>query len=175
MSILSDIDKTLNNTDLYLWYNEQYIPFVLDHIEDVINLTSQVYGNVNAYWVNLYAAYIADDCLPVHIDKSRCIQWLLDNNKVLYDSKRDLYYTDDFLQDSSFMAKQFNYFYEKALSSITPSPPEPDLNPSHINWNWTLETMPNYLNNQGEPRPFVLKCDYSKEMQSVVLPAVITT
>ena len=175
MSILSDINKTINDTDLYLWYNEQYIPFVLDHIEDVINLTSQVYGDVNTNWVSIYSAYITDDCLPLYSDKSDCIQWLLDNNKVSYDSHCDLYYTDDFLQESSFLAKQFHYFYEKALSSITPSPPEPELNPSHINWDWALEAMPSYLNNQGEPRPFVLKCDYSKEMSCQVFPVVITT
>lgn len=172
MSILSDINKTINDTDLYLWYNEQYIPFVLDHIEDVINLTSQVYGDVNMNWVSIYSAYITDDCLPPYIDKFCCIQWLLDNNKVSYDSHNDLYYTYDFLQDSSFLAVQFNYFYKRVVNikaekkSIQKfTPPESEFIPQPIDW---FETE-----FKGQHR-FVLKCDYSKELSCNVFPAVIT-
>lgn len=118
MSILSNINKTIDDADMNIWYKQEYIPFVLDHIEDVVNATSNSEGFKYAYWT-AYAVYLPDVCFPKHISKDACMHWLLDNNKITHDSDNDkMYYTDDFLKDSQFMVYHLNRFWTKTIAQV---------------------------------------------------------
>lgn len=147
MSILSAINKIINDTDMLLWYKEEYIQFVIDHIDDIIE-TSHLSEGV---WY--YMVYIPLDYHPNNVSCTRetCIEWMLNNDKI----RRVVYsddiidvkycYSDDFLKDSDLIAHILDAYWLKLMSAdgnVKMSNPA-----SNNSYTWTM------------------KVDYSKNMK----------
>ena len=165
MSILSDINKTINDTDMLLWYNEEYIPFVVDHIDDVVELQCH-----NKDCIYYYMSYIPLDYHPKDLSCTResCIEWLLNNDKI-----RCIVSTDDnidgnycysgaFLEDSRLIRRIFNANWLKIMQQVAVT----DNYPKN-----TMPHMPYYVDSDSmtdptsRPYTWTVKVDYSKDMK----------
>lgn len=163
MSILSDINKIINDTDMLLWYNEEYIPFVMDHIDDVVEL--QCHDN---YGICYYMVYIPHDYQPKDASCTRetCIEWLLNNDKI-----RCIVSTDDtidgkycysgaFLEDSRLVARMFNAYWTKLMQQAADNRSKNQ-----------ICNMPYYVGSDSmtdptsRPYTWTMKVDYSNNMK----------
>ena len=162
MSILSDINKVINDTDMLLWYKEEYIPFVIDHIDDIVEIPQSL--DSTCY----YMAYIPIDYHPSDTSCTRetCIEWLLNNNKIQRIASVDdtidgkYCYSGDFLEDSNLFVCIFNAYWLKTLSAV-------DANSKNCkNYYWTIDSMPNLVDTELKPHSWTMKVDYSKSMKS---------
>lgn len=156
MSILSDINKVINNTDMLLWYKEEYIPFVIDHIDDIVE-TPQTPADV---WY--YIAYIPIDYHPNDTSCTRetCIEWLINNDKIRRIVSTDdtidgkYCYSGNFLEDSNLIAHMFNAYWLKIMQTT---------NNCSKNTMWSIDSMPDPASNS--PHTWTMKVDYSKGMK----------
>ncbi len=163
MSILSDINKIINDTDMLLWYNEEYIPFVMDHIDDVVELPRHGIDGI-CY----YMAYIPHDYQPKDASCTRetCIEWLLNNDKI-----RCIVSTDDnidgkycysgaFLEDSRLVARMFNAYWTKLMQQAADNRSKNQ-----------ICNMPYYVGSDSmtdptsRPYTWTMKVDYSNSMK----------
>lgn len=156
MSILSDINTTINDTAMMLWYKEEYIPFVIDHIDDIVETPP---GGGDWY----YMAYIPLDYHPNDASYTRdiCIEWLLNNDKirriVSTDDNIDVNYcySSEFLEDSGLIAHIFNAYLLKVMQTAD--------NRS--------KNMPYYVDSDSmtdptsRPYTWTMKVDYSNNMK----------
>lgn len=160
MSILSDINKTINDTGMLLWYNEEYIPFVMDHLDDIDEIPYSLRGDDICY----YLAYIPHDYHPKDSSCTRetCIEWLLNNDKI-----RCIVSTDDtidgkycysgaFLEDSHLMTHIFNAYWIKLMQSADNC--AKGVNPYVLKDIDTRHT-------KSESFTWTVKVDYSKNMK----------
>lgn len=156
MSILSDINTVINNADLLLWYKEEYIPFVIDHIDDIVETPQFPAG----HWY--YMAYIPLDYHPNNASCTRemCIEWLLNNDKIRCIASTDdtidgkYCYSGDFLQDSGLIAYMFNAYWLKTMSAV-------DANSK--NSYWCVDSTPDPAS--YNPHTWTMKVDYSSSMK----------
>lgn len=164
MSILSDINKVIKDADMLLWYKEEYIPFVIDHIDDIVE-TPQSPSGVWSADVWYYIAYIPIDYHPNDVSCTRemCIEWLLNNDKI-----RRIVSTDDtidgkycysgkFLEDSSLIARVFNARWLKLIQSE---------DSCFKDTTWRADSTPDVVYDM-EPNPhcWTMKVDYSNNMK----------
>jgi hypothetical protein len=120
MSILSDINKTINDADMLLWYKEEYIPFVMDHLDDAVELPYRD-GDGICY----YMAYIPLEYHPKDVSYTRetCIEWLLNNDKIRCIVSTDdtidgkYCYSSALLDDSGLISRIFNAYWLKMMSA----------------------------------------------------------
>lgn len=159
MSILSDINRTINDTAMLLWYKEEYIPFVIDHINDIVE-TPPGCGVWN------YMAYIPLNYHPndASCNRETCIEWLLNNDKIRRivstdDTNDGKYcYSSDFLEDSGLIAYMFNAYWAKTMQDIDNCAK----NVNHINYRLDdIDTR----HTKAEPFTWTVKVDYSKNMK----------
>ena len=157
-SILTDINKTIDAADMHLWYNEEYIPFVMDHIDDVVELPSHSIDGI-CY----YMAYIPHDYQPKDSSCTRetCIEWLLNNDKI-----RCIVSTDDnidgkycysgaFLEDSRLISHIFNAYWLKMMSTA-------DKCSKNMPWYVDSDSM---TDPTSRPYTWTMKVDYSNNMK----------
>lgn len=160
MSILSDINKVINDTDMLLWYKEDYIPFVIDHIDDIVETTQSPGG------ICYYMAYIPLDYHPNDVSCTRetCIEWLLNNDKIqrvesIDDAIDGKYcYSGDFLKDSNLFTHIFNACWLKTMYTVDAN------SKNYKNYYWTIDSMPNLVDMELKPHSWTMKVDYSKNM-----------
>lgn len=157
MSILSDINTTINNTAMLLWYKEEYIPFVIDHIDDIVELPQSLDS------ICYYMAYIPLDYHPNDVSCTRdtCIEWLLNNDKIQYIASTDdtidgkYCYSNDFLEDSGLIARIFNAYWIKLMTAA----------------DRRSKNMPYYVDSDSmkdpvsRPYTWTMKVDYSNNMK----------
>lgn len=156
MSVLSDINKTINSTDMLLWYKYEYISFVIDHIDDIAEISQSPATDWH------YIAYIPSDYHPngVSCTRETCIEWLLNNNKIQLIASIDdtidgkYCYTYEFLEDSSLMAHIFNAYWSKMMQAA---------DNCSKNTMWTIDSMPE-TTVEHNPHTWTMKADYSKNM-----------
>ena len=159
MSILSDINKTINDTCMLLWYKEEYIPFVIDHIDDIVEISQSPASDWH------YIAYIPLDYHPndTFCTRETCIEWLLNNNKIqrivsIDDTINGKYcYSCDFLEDSSLMLHFLNNYWMKKMQQAA------DNRNCSKNTMWSIDSMPDPT---SRPYTRTMKVDYSKSMNS---------
>ena len=159
MSILSDINKVINDTDMLLWYKEEYIPFVIDHIDDIVE-TPQTPADV---WY--YIAYIPLDYHPNDISctREKCIEWLLNNNKIRRIISSDdtidgnYCYSGNFLEDSGLIARMFNAYWLKVMQQAADN--------CSKNKMWSINSMSDVVDMEPVPHSWTMKVDYSKNMK----------
>ena len=160
MSILSDINTVINDTDMLLWYKEEYIPFVIDHIDDVNHIGDLSDG------LCYYLAYIPLDYHPKDVSYTRetCIEWLLNNDKIRCIASTDdnidgkYCYSGAFLEDSRLINRIFNAYWLKMMS---------------VN-DRRSKNMPYYVDSDSItapdsdscPHTWTMKVDYSKDMKT---------
>ena len=162
MSILSDINKVINDTDMLLWYKEDYIPFVIDHIDDIVETTQSPGG------ICYYMAYIPLDYHPNDASCTRemCIEWLLNNDKIRRIVSTDdaidgkYCYSGNFLEDSGLIARMFNAYWFKTMSAV-------DANRNNYkNYYWTIDSIPDLVDMKPNPHSWTMKVNYSKSMKT---------
>ena len=157
MSILSDINKVINDTDMLLWYKEEYIPFVMDHLDDIVEIPQSIMSDDICY----YLAYIPTDYHSSDSSCTRetCIEWLLNNDKI-----RCIVSTDDtidgkycysgaFLEDSRLISRIFNAYWLKMMSAA-------DNRSKNMQWYVDSVTDP-----ASRPYTWTMKVDYSNNMK----------
>ena len=160
MSILSDINKVINDTDMLLWYKEEYIPFVIDHIDDIVEFSQTSEYISEDIWY--YMAYIPIDYQPNDASCTRdiCIEWLLNNDKIRCIASTDdaidgkYCYSGAFLEDSGLIAHIFNAYWLKVMQTADNYPK---------NTMYTINSMPDTFSNN--PHTWTMKIDYSKSMK----------
>lgn len=156
-SILTDINKTIDAADMHLWYNEEYIPFVMDHLDDIVEIPHSIMSDDIYY----YMAYIPLDYHPKDSSCTRetCIEWLLNNDKI-----RCIVSTDDtidgkycysgaFLEDSRLISRIFNAYWLKIMSAA-------DNRSKNMQWYVDSVTDP-----ASRPYTWTMKVDYSNNMK----------
>jgi len=157
MSILSDINKVINDTDMLLWYKDEYIPFVIDHIDDIVETPQSTDG----IWY--YMAYIPIDYHPNDASCTRemCIEWLLNNDKIRRIVSTDdtidgnYCYSGNFLEDSGLVARIFNAYWLKTMQAV-------DNRAKNISYRLDdIDTR----HTKTEPFTWTMKVDYSKNMK----------
>lgn len=159
-SILTDINKTINDADMLLWYNEEYIPFVMDHLDDIDEIPYSLRGDDICY----YLAYIPHDYHPKDSSCTRetCIEWLLNNDKI-----RCIVSTDDtidgkycysgaFLEDSRLISRIFNAYWLKIMSAA-------DNRSKNMQWYVDSDSV---TDPASRPYAWTMKVDYSNNMKS---------
>ena len=163
-SILTDINKTIDAADMHLWYNEEYIPFVMDHIDDIVEIPYSLRGDDISY----YMAYIPLDYQPKDSSCTRetCIEWLLNNDKI-----RCIVSTDDnidgkycysgaFLEDSRLISRIFNAYWMKLMQQAADNRSKNQ-----------ICNMPYYVDSKvmtdptSRPYTWTMKVDYSNNMK----------
>lgn len=158
-SILTDINKTIDAADMHLWYNEEYIPFVMDHLDDIVEIPHSIMSDDICY----YMAYIPVDYHPKDASCTRetCIEWLLNNDKIRRiistdDSINGKYcYSDHFLEDSGLIARVFNAYWLKFMTA-------PDRRSKNMPYYVDSDSMPL---EPVTPHRWTMKVDYSKDMK----------
>ena len=158
-SILTDINKTINDADMLLWYNEEYIPFVMDHLDDIVEIPYSLRSDDICY----YLAYIPLDYHPKDASCTRetCIEWLLNNDKI-----RCIVSTDDtidgkycysgaFLEDSRLISRIFNAYWLKIMSAA-------DNRSKNMQWYVDSDSM---TDPASRPYTWTMKVDYSNNMK----------
>lgn len=162
MSILSDINTTINDTTMLLWYKEEYIPFVIDHIDDIVEFSQPSDYRIDG--ICYYMAYIPIDYHPNDVSCTReiCIEWLLNNDKI-----RRIVSTDDtidgkycysgaFLEDTGLIARMFNAYWLKIMQHAADN---------------RSKNMPYYVDSDvmtdpaSRPYTWTMKVDYSNNMK----------
>ena len=159
-SILTDINKTINDADMLLWYNEEYIPFVMDHLDDIVEIPHSIMSDDIYY----YMAYIPLDYHPKDSSCTRetCIEWLLNNDKI-----RCIVSTDDtidgkycysgaFLEDSRLISRIFNAYWLKMMLAA---------NNRSKNMQWYVDSD-SITDPASRPYTWTMKVDYSNNMKS---------
>lgn len=157
MSILSDINKVINDTDMLLWYKKDYIPFVIDHIDDIVETTQSPGG------ICYYMAYIPLDYHPNDVSCTRetCIEWLLNNDKIQRVESTDdaidgkYCYSGDFLEDSRLITRMFNSYWLKMMSAA-------DNCSKNTMWYVDSDSMKDPV---SRPYTWTMKVDYSNNMK----------
>lgn len=156
MSILSDINTTINDTAMLLWYKKEYIPFVIDHIDDIVELPQSLDS------ICYYMAYIPLDYHPndVSCTREKCIEWLLNNDKIQHIASADdtidgkYCYSNDFLEDSSLITYIFNAYWLKMMQAA---------DNCSKNTMWSIDSMPDPFSHN--PHTWTMKVDYSNNMK----------
>lgn len=156
MSILSDINTTINDTAMLLWYKKEYIPFVIDHIDDIVELPQSLDS------ICYYMAYIPLDYHPndVSCTREKCIEWLLNNDKIQYIASADdtidgkYCYSNDFLEDSNLITYIFNAYWLKMMQAA---------DNCSKNTMWSIDSMPDPFSHN--PHTWTMKVDYSNNMK----------
>lgn len=159
MSILSDINTTINDTAMLLWYKEEYIPFVIDHIDDIVELPQSLDS------ICYYMAYIPLDYHPNDASCNReiCIEWLLNNDKIRRIVSTDdtidgkYCYSSDFLEDSGLIARIFNAYWLKVMQQAADN--------CSKNKMWSINSMPDVVYMEPDPHYWTMKVDYSNNMK----------
>ena len=159
-SILTDINKTIDAADMHLWYNEEYIPFVMDHLDDIVEIPHSIMSDDSYY--NL--AYIPLDYHTKDSSCTRetCIEWLLNNDKI-----RRIVSTDDtidgkycysgaFLEDSRLISRIFNAYWLKIMSAA-------DNRSKNSQWYVDSDSV---TDPTSRPYAWTMKVDYSNNMKS---------
>ena len=159
-SILTDINKTINDADMLLWYKEEYMPFVIDHIDDIVEIPYSLMSDDIYY----YLAYIPLDYHPKDASCTRetCIEWLLNNDKI-----RCIVSTDDtidgkycysgaFLEDSRLISRIFNAYWLKMMSAA-------DNRSKNMQWYVDSDSV---TDPASRPYTWTMKVDYSNNMKS---------
>lgn len=158
MGILSDINKIINDTDMLIWYNEEYIPFVMNHIDDVVELPHRDNDGI-CY----YMAYIPLDYHPKDTSYTRetCIEWLLNNDKIRCIVSTDdtidgkYCYSGDFLEDSGLISRIFNACWLKMMSAA-------DNRSKNMMWYVDSDSI---TDPTSRPYTWTMKVDYSNNMK----------
>lgn len=153
MSILSDINTTINDTTMLLWYKEEYIPFVIDHIDDIVEVLPS-----GGFWY--YMAYIPLDYHPNDISCTReiCVEWLLNNDKIRCVETTDdtiagkYCYSGNFLEDSGLIAHVFNTYLLKTIQDA-------DNYFKNTMWYADSDSMTDLFSNK--PYTWTMKVDYA--------------
>ena len=158
-SILTDINKTIDAADMHLWYNEEYIPFVMDHLDDIVEIPHSIMSDDIYY----YMAYIPLDYHPKDSSCTRetCIEWLLNNDKI-----RCIVSTDDtidgkycysgaFLEDSRLISRIFNAYWLKIMSAA-------DNRSKNMQWYVDSDSV---TDPASRPYTWTMKVDYSNNMK----------
>lgn len=182
MGILSDVNTTIKSSDMLMWYNEEYIPFILEHLDDVIEMEMASHSALTT--ATRYIAYIPAECISN--DPDYCyddyVNWLLNNNKILHicandDKYRGMYcYSDEFLSESGLFAHKFNKYFWDSMNHMHANDNQPkNLNHMYADDNQSknsnfLYSIPDISRadsskKQFEPSRFVVKVDYSSSMQ----------
>ena len=159
-SILTDINKTINDADMLLWYNEEYFPFVMDHLDDIVEIPHSIMSDDICF----YLAYIPLDYHPKDSSCTRetCIEWLLNNDKI-----RCIVSTDDtidgkycysgaFLEDSRLISRIFYAYWFKIMSAA-------DNRSKNMQWYVDSDSM---TDPASRPYTWTMKVDYSNNMKS---------
>ena len=158
-SILTDINKTIDDADMLLWYNEEYIPFVMDHLDDIVEIPYSLRGDDICY----YLAYIPNDYHPKDSSCTRetCIEWLLNNNKIQRIASVDdtidgkYCYSGAFLEDSRLISRIFNVYWLKMMSAA-------DNRSKNMQWYVDSDSVPDPA---SRPYTWTMKVDYSNNMK----------
>lgn len=161
MSILSDINKIINDTDMLLWYNEEYIPFVMDHLDDIVEIPYSLRGDDICY----YMAYIPFDYQPKDLSCTRetCIEWLLNNDKIRRIASTDdnidgkYCYSGAFLEDSRLISRIFNAYWIKIMQQAADNHSK--------NKMWSINSMSDVVDMEPDPHSWTMKVDYSNNMK----------
>ena len=158
-SILTDINKTINDADMLLWYNEEYIPFVMDHLDDIVEIPHSIMSDDIYY----YLAYIPLDYHPKDASCTRetCIEWLLNNDKIRCIVSTDdtidgkYCYSGDFLEDSRLISRIFNAYWLKMMSAA-------DNRSKNSQWYVDSDSV---TDPASRPYTWTMKVDYSNNMK----------
>ena len=158
-SILTDINKTINDADMLLWYNEEYIPFVMDHLDDIVEIPHSIMSDDICY----YLAYIPLDYHPKDSSCTRetCIEWLLNNDKIrciasTHDTIDGKYcYSGAFLEDSRLISRIFNAYWLKMMSAA-------DNRSKNMQWYVDSDSV---TDPASRPYTWTMKVDYSNNMK----------
>lgn len=169
MGILSDVNTTIKSSDMLMWYNDEYIPFILEHLDDVIEMEM---ASHRALTTNTrYIAYIPVECISNDPDYcyDEYVNWLLNNNKILHicttdDKYRGMYcYSDEFLSESGLLAHKFNKYFWDSMNHMYAN----DNQSKNSNFLYSIPDISHADSSkkQFEPSRYVVKVDYSSSMQ----------